>query len=348
MATPRSAGLASLGEWVEGFFQSEFTHAGTVKTHQPPRGPSRALARLGWTESFPAGMADSGGDVGGVAVPQKLTEHVPQVNWRNRRIVITIIGCGGTGSQIATGMPYLHQALLASGHPYGLRVFLIDGDRITETNCVRQPFSRSEVGLYKAVVLINRLNMFWGLDWEAVPHFVRCGQDVPDSDFVISCVDTRAARAVIARVVSLKSRRFLYLLDTGNLADRGQFVLGQPLRKDRKDRAKRLPCAHELFPSIVHAQADKRDRMPACSAAEAIQMQEPYINSTIANHVLALLARLFRHGRIAYHGGFVNLATGRVTPLAVDPATWSRLRVQAEKERAYLNRRQRGRARTGQ
>ena len=118
-------------------------------------------------------------------------------------------------------------------------------------------------------------------------------------------------------------------------------MLGQPLRKDRKDRAKRLPCAHELFPSIVHARADRRDRMPACSAAEAISLQEPYINSTIANHVLALLARLFRHGRIAYHGGFVNLATGRVTPLAVDPATWPRLRVQAEKERAYLTRRPR-------
>jgi PRTRC genetic system ThiF family protein len=258
--------------------------------------------------------------------------------------VITIIGCGGTGSQIATGMPYLHQALLASGHPYGLRVFLVDGDRITETNCVRQPFSRSEVGLYKAVVLINRLNMFWGLDWEAVPHFVRCGQDVPDSDFLISCVDTRAARAVISRVVSLKSRKFFYWMDAGNLADRGQFVLGQPLRKDRKDRAKRLPCVHELFPSIVHAQADIRDRLPACSAAEALQLQEPYTNSTLANHMLALLARLFRHGRIAYHGGFVNLATGRVTPLAVDPATWLRLRKQAEKERARLNRKPRSRA----
>jgi hypothetical protein len=122
------------------------------------------------------------------------------------------------------------------------------------------------------------------------------------------------------------------------LADRGQFVLGQPLRKDRKDRAKRLPCAHELFPSIIHARADKRDRLPACSATEAIDRQEPYINGTIANHVLALLARLFRHGRISYHGGFVNLATGRVTPLPVDPATWQRMRRQAEKERAHLNR----------
>jgi PRTRC genetic system ThiF family protein len=244
-------------------------------------------------------------------------------------------------------MPYLHQALLASGHPYGVRVFLVDGDRITETNCVRQPFSRSEVGLYKAVVLINRLNMFWGLDWEAVPHFVRCGRDVPDSDFLISCVDTRAARAVISRVVSLKSRRFQYWFDGGNLADRGQFVLGQPLRKGRKDRAKRLPCVHELFPSIVHVPADRRDRLPACSAAEAISMQEAYINSTIANHMLALLARLFRHGRIAYHGGFVNLATGRVTPLAVDLPTWLRLRKQAEKERAYLTRRPQNKARNG-
>jgi hypothetical protein len=78
-------------------------------------------------------------------------------------------------------------------------VYLIDGDRITETNCVRQPFSRSEIGLYKAVVLINRLNLFWRLDWQAVPHFVRCGQDVPDSDFLISCVDTRGTRGDRAR-----------------------------------------------------------------------------------------------------------------------------------------------------
>ena len=99
-----------------------------------------------------------------------------------------------------------------------------------------------------------------------------------------------------------------------------------------------MPCVHELFPSIVHGQADKRDHLPACSAAEALDRQEPYINSTIANHVLALLARLFRHGRSPYHGGFVNLATGRVSPLSVDPAVWTRMRKQAEKERKHLSR----------
>ena len=37
---------------------------------------------------------------------KKLTEHVPVVNWRNRHIIVSIVGCGGTGSHIATGMPY--------------------------------------------------------------------------------------------------------------------------------------------------------------------------------------------------------------------------------------------------
>ena len=58
--------------------------------------------------------------------------------------------------------------------------------------------------------------------------------------------------------------------------------------------------------------------------------------STIANHALALLARLFRFGSVGYHGGFVNLATGQVSSLPVDPTVWSRMRRSAEKERRRL------------
>ena len=70
---------------------------------------------------------------------------------------------------------------------------------------MRQPFTLSEVGLYKAQVLVNRLNVFWGLDWCAVPTHVRCGRDVPDCDFLITCVDTRAARATLAKVTRLQT-----------------------------------------------------------------------------------------------------------------------------------------------
>ena len=64
---------------------------------------------------------------------------------------------------------------MASGHPGGLHVTVVDGDTISPANCVRQPFTRSEVGLNKAVVLVNRLNMFWGLKWEAVPAHLKPG-----------------------------------------------------------------------------------------------------------------------------------------------------------------------------
>jgi PRTRC genetic system ThiF family protein len=241
------------------------------------------------------------------------------------RISIAVVGCGGTGSAVLSGLPYFHHALLAAGHPKGIKVYAIDGDRMSETNCVRQPFTSSEIGLYKAHVLMQRLNVFWGLDWVGIPTHVRCGRDVPDADFVITCVDTRAARKTLARIARLKTRRFPYWLDLGNNASSGQFVLGEPLRPNRKGTAMRLRCVDELYPQIVNANLDARDPLPACSAAESLVRQEPYINSMLAQHALAMLARLFRHGEVAYHGGFISQETGRVSPLPIDHAAWARI-----------------------
>jgi len=42
-----------------------------------------------------------------------------------------------------------------------LEVVMMDGDQVSETNCVRQPFSTSDIGQNKATVLINRINLFW-------------------------------------------------------------------------------------------------------------------------------------------------------------------------------------------
>jgi len=75
----------------------------------------------------------------------------------------------GTGSSIIGGLPYIHQAMLVQGHPYGLHVTAMDGDTVSPFNCVRQPFSRGEIGLYKGIVLVNRINLFWGVNWKAFP-----------------------------------------------------------------------------------------------------------------------------------------------------------------------------------
>ncbi len=252
-----------------------------------------------------------------------MTHTLPPALLR-RTVEVLVVGCGGNGSAIAAGLPYLHQALLAQGHPGGLDVTLMDGDVISSTNCVRQPFSQHEIGLPKAVVLISRINLFFGLKWQAAPEYFT-EKTNPRADIVVGCVDTREARKRIATWVTGHQRQVYYWLDLGNSAASGQFVLGQPLNGVNRRKANRLRTATELFPEIEDSSLDSDDG-PSCSAIDALIQQEPFVNPTIANHALALLARLFRYGSITHQGGFVNVAGSRVNPLAIDPVVWRALR----------------------
>lgn len=242
-----------------------------------------------------------------------------------RTVRVLVVGCGGNGSAIAGGLPYLHQAMLVHGHCGGLDVTLMDGDVVSMTNCVRQPFSQADIGHSKAVVLISRLNLFWGLNWHAIPEHFSAQASVERVDIVIGCVDTRAARKVIAQKVTGQRSSARYYLDLGNHSTGGQFVLGQPWNWVNRRSATRLRSVAELFPELIEPSLDD-DGVPSCSAADALRLQEPFVNATLANHALALLARLFRYGSIEYHGAFVNVAGQRVQPLAVDPTVWRRLR----------------------
>jgi PRTRC genetic system ThiF family protein len=250
----------------------------------------------------------------------------------DRQVRVLVVGCGGTGSAVVGGLPYLHQSLAAHGHPGGLHVTVVDSDTISPANCVRQPFARSEIGLNKAIVLVNRLNLFWGLKWEAVTAHLRTGTFISRSysgddlraHIVVGCVDTRAARATIRDAVG-KWSTVSYWLDLGNNADSGQFILGEPLNDRNRRSNLRLRSAAELYSEIVDPSLDN-DGEPSCSAVEALERQSAFVNSTLAQHALALLARLFRYGEINYHGGFINLATGVTSVLRIDPEYWKRSR----------------------
>jgi PRTRC genetic system ThiF family protein len=202
--------------------------------------------------------------------------------------------------------------------------------RITPFQCNR--LKRSEVGLNKAVVLVNRLNLFWGLKWDAVPIHLKPGGHISRgysgddlrAHIVVGCVDTRAARATIRDAITNWST-VSYWLDLGNNADSGQFILGEPLNERNRRARPRLRTAAELFPEIVDPSLDD-DGEPSCSSAEALERQEPFVNSTLAQHALALLARLFRYGTVCYHGGFINLSTGVSSRLPIDTFLWRRIR----------------------
>jgi PRTRC genetic system ThiF family protein len=227
------------------------------------------------------------------------------------------------------GLPYLDQAMRVWGHRYGLEVALMDADSVSETNCVRQPFSVSDIGLNKATVLVNRINLFWGMNWTAIASgfhaksFDRNQDRCPD--LVIGCVDTRAARRAIQDSFFHGLSRARYWLDLGNNASSGQYVLGQPLNARNRRNAARLRTVSELYPEILDERVGE-DPLPSCSAAEALDRQEPFINQTLAASALAMLAQLFRYGKLTHHGAFFNAKTGQMSALPVDPTLWRKVR----------------------
>ena len=102
-------------------------------------------------------------------------------------------------------------------------------------------------------------------------------------------------------------------------------MLGEPQNARNKRSRTRLRTVAELYPEIVDPALDD-DNEPSCSAIEGLERQECFVNTVLAQHALALLARLFRYGQISHHGGFVDVATSRSVPLAVDPLRWRRVR----------------------
>jgi PRTRC genetic system ThiF family protein len=262
-------------------------------------------------------------------------EHtLPPDLLRHRTMRILVIGAGGTGSAIVLGLPYLDQAMRAWGHRSGLEVMLMDGDVVSETNSVRQAFSVSDIGHSKATVLVNRINLFWGTRWVAIPnHFhARSFDRNQDScpDLVIGCVDTRAGRKAIVDSFSGALNHVCYWLDLGNNAAAGQYVLGQPLNARNRRKAERLRTVSELYPEVIDVGVGE-DPLPSCSAVEALDRQEPFINQTLASSALAMLAQLFRYGRLSHHGAFFNAKTGQMRALPVDPELWSKTRRRSRK-----------------
>jgi molybdopterin/thiamine biosynthesis adenylyltransferase len=67
-------------------------------------------------------------------------EHTLSERFLKRRAVdVLIVGAGGTGSAILMGLPYLHQAMLVWGHPYGLNVTIMDPDAVSPPTASASP-----------------------------------------------------------------------------------------------------------------------------------------------------------------------------------------------------------------
>ena len=256
------------------------------------------------------------------------------------RVRVVLVGAGGNGSQMLTGLARLHLALKALGHPGGLSVRVYDPDIVSSANVGRQLFSPADIGHPKAVCLVHRLNCYYGLNWEAVVE--RFGEadraGFPGAaDILITCVDSAASRREIYG--GLRKRmavKPVYWLDLGNRQNDGQVILGQvrraceegkvgvtsssaALKGKGKQEMRPLPClpnVMDIYPDLLNESLPEDDR-PSCSLAEALEQQDLFVNQAVVTWGLHLLWSLFRDGAIEHHGYLINLRDGVSRPIPV-------------------------------
>ncbi|WP_259065019.1 PRTRC system ThiF family protein [Mucilaginibacter sp. X4EP1] len=246
-------------------------------------------------------------------------------------VIINLIGAGGTGGQVLTALARMNQALNALNHP-GLMVRIFDDDIVTRANLARQLFTTAELGLPKAVALMNRINRFFGTNWKAVPERYDKQYSLYNMDasatITIACVDTVQARQDIAHILKLLHKTMnnnrsqpLYYMDFGNSMDTGQVILStigkisQPASKQYRT-VDTLPMIMDEFGELLSA-SETTDNTPSCSLAEALSKQDLFINSALANVGASLLWQLFREGMLFNRGFFLNLKEFKTQPLKV-------------------------------
>lgn len=252
-----------------------------------------------------------------------MLHHLDKSLAGDRPINVIVVGAGGTGSQVITALAQMDHASKQLGRA-GFDVTLVDDDSVSEANVGRQWFFASDVGQFKAEVLVNRVNMTMGTEWRAATCKLSASHRVT-ADLVIGCVDTRVARFNIMRALEEGSKSMAYWLDFGNRKTDGQVILGQVSKARRKTNpGNKLPHAGELFPDIINPHIVDPDEGPSCSLAEALTKQSLFINRTLVAHGMEMLWDLLLTGVTEHHGVFVNLKTRRTNPLPVDPKVWER------------------------
>ena len=198
----------------------------------------------------------------------------PPTRWTALVPDVTLIGCGGTGSQMLTGLGQIHASLQAMNAQdgcqcQGLRVTVYDPDTVSPFNVGRQLFYAPDIGMNKAECLVGRVNMTYGVHWKAVPSEYKAEAHrgyMYAPDIVISCVDTAAARRDLHKALWSPQTGYYhdvpsYWLDCGNLATVGQVVLGQPGREkeDAWPRNKEFSAEEALWKGQRRKQIDGPD-----------------------------------------------------------------------------------------
>lgn len=261
-----------------------------------------------------------------LTVTKPLTLRLP----RHDTVMLTLVGCGGTGSHIASGLASIALALAEKNVRADIR--FIDGDRVEPKNVGRQLFSPADVGRFKAEALADRLNRSYGLTIGAACRFFDKTESLQprpgELAVVIGAVDNNAARALIHDEVKRAGGR-LWWLDCGNENHSGQVLLGNITDRKRLRPAlgfvDSLPAPSLQYPDCIKTpKRRKAERGQSCAELTALGEQGLMVNRMAAAWALALLNDLLL-GQVRYVGLAFDAGQGGARAWPLDEATLKQL-----------------------
>ena len=147
------------------------------------------------------------------------------------------------------------------------------------------------------------------------------------ANITITCTDNIKSRIDTWNILKdIPARNYtdystpLYWLDFGNTQSSGQVVLGTVPRRIKQPKSqiyKTVPSLKVITKMVKFSKIKDDDSGPSCSLAEALEKQDLFINSTLAQLGCDILWKMFRHGMVEHQGLYLNLNTMKVNPIMV-------------------------------
>lgn len=251
---------------------------------------------------------------------KKAKTHIiaPYLANPNHIITIALIGTGGTGSHMLSNLAMINQALIHTGR-VSFHVTAYDPDIVSESNIGRQLFSPADIHRNKAIVLVERINRFYGFAWDAMPE--KYNGEEQSSNIIISCVDTLKAREDVFKKIKKRSfhgdnysdhKNTWYWMDIGNERNHGQVILGTVFKGRIGRKTFSLPHFFDEFQDV-----QEENIGDACSAHAMYNKQNLFINKFMATLASNMIWTLFKDYQISYRGIYFNLDRFSMTQISI-------------------------------
>lgn len=239
---------------------------------------------------------------------------------------IVVVGVGGTGGELVTTLAkYIYDKQTQANVYFDLAI--IDGDRVEEKNCGRQPFISEDIGMFKVDALsmaiseclldngsnkaidvlsyaeyIDDVKQFDEVVDASSRHMLfACKQPTMYDNrrhiIILGCVDNHRARQTLdayfySKEFDINSKTDLLYIDSANEFDFGTVVVGF---KDCKGI--QCPPRSFYFPEVLTSTEKKASEL-SCGALNISSPQHYKTNKMAANIIFSLLSNFIEYKEV--------------------------------------------------